>query len=840
MPSIKRGTRRPSRTKKKASASAAPAGPPDTRPALDKLRGWFQQRGWTPYPFQEQAWAAYSRGESGLIHVPTGAGKTYAAYIGPLADVAEGGRKGLQVLYVTPLRAVSRDIEQALLAPLEVLSADVAVESRTGDTSSSVRQRQRDRLPEVLITTPESLSLLLANERAAELFAGLRSIIVDEWHELLSSKRGTQMELALARLRRFAPGVRTWALSATLANLDVAARAAVGTQVTPTLLSADLERPVEVSTLLPDNVDSFPWAGHLGFSMLEKVGAWLDPARSTLLFTNTRSQAERWYEGLRFARPEWEKWIALHHGSIDREERERVERGLKDGSVRIVVCTSSLDLGVDFGPVERVVQVGSPKGIARSLQRAGRSGHRPGETCHLLFVPTYALELVEMAAARDALQRGEVEPRLPLRKPLDVLAQHLVTCAMGGGFTREALRAEVREATSYQDLTDEEFEWTLALVREGSPTLRAYPEFRRVVEHEGRFVIADARIGRLHKLNIGTISSDATVQLRYWSGGRIGSVEESYVSRLRPGDTFLFAGKRLEFSRFKDMTAYVKPAKGKVSQTPRWYGSRLPLSGSLAAAVRRTLHSARHGDVSMEELAAAWPVLEAQLKLSRIPAADTCLAETCLTREGHHLFLYPFEGRLVHEGLAALLALRFTRLRKSTFSLSVNDYGIEFLTSDAFPYEEALRPALFSRERLVEDILESVNLSELAKRQFRDIARVAGLVLPGLPGARKSTRQVQASASLIYDVFLKYDPENLLLVQARREVLEQHFEQSRLASTLERLERSPLELVPVRRPTPLGFPLVVERISASLSNESLLERVERLKERWQREDARSA
>jgi ATP-dependent Lhr-like helicase len=810
------------------------------RRALDRLRGWFLERGWTPYPFQEQAWAAYGRGESGLLHVPTGAGKTYAAYIGPLAEVAEGGRQGLQILYVTPLRAVSRDIELALRVPLEVLDTNITVESRTGDTSSSVRQRQRERLPEVLITTPESLSLLLANERSVELFADLRSIIVDEWHELLSTKRGTQLELALARLRRFAPGVRTWALSATLANLDAAARAVVGTHGKPSLLSADIERPVEVSTLLPDRVDSFPWAGHLGFSMLEKVGAWLDPAKSTLLFTNTRSQAERWYEGLRFARPEWEGLIALHHGSIDREERERVERGLKDGNVRIVVCTSSLDLGVDFGPVERVVQVGSPKGIARSLQRAGRSGHRPGETCHLLFVPTHALELVEMAAAREALQRGEVEPRVPLRKPLDVLAQHLVTCAMGGGFTREALRAEVREAASYQDLTDEEFEWTLALVREGSPTLRAYPEFRRVVEHEGRFIVADARIARLHKLNIGTISSDATVQLRYWSGGRIGSVEESYVSRLRPGDTFLFAGKRLEFSRLKDMTAYVKPAKSKAAQTPRWYGSRLPLSGSLAAAMRRTLHAARHGDVTAEELAAAWPVLEAQSRLSRIPAAGTCLAETCETREGHHLFLYPFEGRLVHEGLAALLALRFTRLRKATFSLSVNDYGIEFLTPDAFPFEEALSPALFTRDRLVQDILESVNLSELARRQFRDIARVAGLVLPGLPGARKSTRQVQASASLLYDIFLKYDPDNLLLVQARREVLEQHFEQSRLASTLERLERSSLELIPVRRPTPLGIPLVVERISASLSNESLLERVERLKERWQREDARSA
>ncbi len=807
---------------------------------LDALRGWFQTQGWTPFPFQEEAWAAYARGESGLIHVPTGAGKTYAAYIGPLAEVAERGQKGLQILYITPLRAVSRDVELALRCPLSVLQADIDVESRTGDTSSSVRQRQRQRLPEVLITTPESLSILLTNERAAELFSTLRAVILDEWHELLASKRGTQVELALARLRRFAPGLRTWALSATLANLDEAARTAVGAHATPTFIRADLERPIDIQTLVPDSVDGFPWAGHLGFSMLEKVAAWLDPAQSTLLFTNTRSQAERWFEGLRFARPELEPHLALHHGSIDRETREAVERGLKEGHVRLVVCTSSLDLGVDFGPVERVVQVGSPKGIARTLQRAGRSAHRPGATCRLLFVPTHALELVEMAAAREALERREVESRPPRRKPLDVLAQHLVTCALGGGFTREALLAEVREATSYADLTDEEFEWTLALVREGGPTLRGYPEFRRVVEHEGRFVVADARIARLHRLNVGTITSDATMQLRYWNGARLGNVEESYISRLRPGDTFLFAGKRLEFCRVKDMAAYVKPAKAKATQTPRWSGSRLPLSGSLAAAMRRTLDEARQGHLDTPELAAARPVLEAQTKLSRLPAEGTCLAELCQTRDGHHLFLYPFEGRLVHEGLAALLALRLTRLQKATFSLSVNDYGIELLTPAAFPFEEALGPALFTRERLVEDILESVNLSELARRQFRDIARVAGLVLPGLPSARKSTRQVQASSSLLYDVFAKYDPDNLLLIQARREVLEQHFEESRLARTLRRLEDSPLEVVHVRRPTPLAFPLVVERISASLSSESLLERVQRLKERWIREDAKSA
>ncbi|RKH65779.1 ligase-associated DNA damage response DEXH box helicase [Corallococcus llansteffanensis] len=833
--------KQPALTKTRAKKRPAPRAPsPFQGPPMEQLRRWFASKGWTPYAFQEEAWAAYARGESGLIHVPTGAGKTYAAYLGPLADVAERNQKGLQVLYLTPLRAVSRDVEQALLEPLLALDTDLEVESRTGDTPSSVRQRQRERLPQVLITTPESLSLLLAQEQAAENFASLRAIIVDEWHELLASKRGTQVELALARLRRFAPDVRIWALSATLANLDQAARTVVGTERTPTLVSADLQRPVDVETLVPEQVDTFPWAGHLGFTMLPRVADWLDPNQSTLLFTNTRSQAERWFEGLRYLRPEWEHLLALHHGSIDREERERVEGGLKDGSLRLVVCTSSLDLGVDFGPVERVIQIGSPKGIGRTLQRAGRSAHRPGATCRILFVPTHALELVEMAAARDAIARREVEPRTPLSKPLDVLAQHLVTCALGGGFTREALRDEIRTATSYAGLTDEEFEWTLALVREGGPTLRAYPEFRRVVEHEGRFRVTDARLARLHRLNIGTISSDASVQLRYWSGGNLGTVEESYVSRLKPGDTFLFAGRRLEFSRFKDMTAYVKPAKAKATQTPRWGGSRLPLSTSLASAMRRTLEAARQGDVTRDEIAAAWPILDAQARLSRIPGDGGCLAESCHTRDGYHLFLYPFEGRLVHEGLAALLALRLTRLQKATFSLSVNDYGMELLTPTPFPFEEALRPALFTRERLVEDILESVNLSELARRQFRDIARVAGLVMPGLPGARKSTRQVQASAALLYDVFVKYDPDNLLLRQARREVLEQQFEQGRLARTLERLEASPVEFVHVHRPSPLAFPLVIERISASVSNESLLDRVERLKERWSQADARPA
>ncbi|HEU4537758.1 MAG TPA: DEAD/DEAH box helicase, partial [Polyangiaceae bacterium] len=424
----------------RAAAAAArprrlsPLAPAPPGASLERLRGWFLSKGWAPFAFQEEAWAAFRAGKSGLVHVPTGAGKTYAAYFGPLAETLDAGQRGLQIVYITPLRAVSRDIELALRAPVEALGYGLEVESRTGDTSSSARQRQKRRPPEVLITTPESLSLLLCQADAAAYFAGLRAVLVDEWHELLSTKRGTQVELALARLRRFAPGLRTWAMSATLANLREAARAAVGAGAEPALVTAPLARPVQVETLLPSEVDAFPWAGHLGLTMLEPVLEVIAKKGTTLLFTNTRSQAERWYQAIVEARPRWQDKIALHHGSLDRAERERVEGGLKAGTLRAVVATSSLDLGVDFAPVERVVQIGSPKGVGRMLQRAGRAAHRPGAPSELWLVPTHALELVEIAAARRALAAAAVEARAPLDRPFDVLAQHLVTCARGGGF----------------------------------------------------------------------------------------------------------------------------------------------------------------------------------------------------------------------------------------------------------------------------------------------------------------------------------------------------------------------------------------------------------------------
>lgn len=816
-------------------------------PGIEQIRRWFAARGWAPWGFQEEAWAAYGRGESGLIQVPTGAGKTYAAYMGPLAMLidearAAGGVPGLRVLYITPLRAVSRDIEKALKAPVTELGLGLTVESRTGDTAASVRARQRERLPNVLVTTPESLSIMLTREEASVQLAGVRCVIVDEWHELLSSKRGSQTELALARLRRFAPGVRAWGLSATLSNLEEAGHAVVGASspgggpAPVTIVRAAIDRPVIVDSVLPRPGERFPWAGHMGLTMLGRVVESLDPAISTLLFTNTRSQAERWYQALRLTRPEWEPILGLHHGSIDRDARERIEAGLKGGTVRIVVATSSLDLGVDFSPVERVYQIGSPKGVARLMQRAGRSSHRPGASCRVTCVPTHGLELFEIDAVRRAVEGGRVEPRDPLRKPLDVLVQHLVTCALGGGFTEDELFDEVRTAWSFRDLTREEFGWVMELVRDGGRTLAAYPDYHRIAATDGRYRVPSARLASLHRLNVGTITGEATVEVRYVRGKRLGSMEESFVSKLRPGDAFVFAGKPLSFVGMRDLVALVRPAKGKVTYTPSWMGTKLPISESLGEAVRRTLAGAGRGELDGPELEAARPLLDAQQAISKIPEADEVLGEVCRTREGHHIFLYPFEGRLVHAGLGALLALRITRKVRTTFSIAANDYGIELMSHDELPVESLLGGDLFSRERLVEDALESVNLSALARLQFRDIARVAGLVFQSYPGARRSARQLQASSGLIYDVFQEFDPENLLLRQARREVMERQFEQSRLARTLDRIAARGVTLVKVAKPTPLGFPLVVERLGVnSLSAETILERIEKMRAAWEQD-----
>ncbi|MEM1063469.1 MAG: helicase-related protein, partial [Planctomycetota bacterium] len=469
-------------------------------------------------------------------------------------------------------------------------------------------------------------------------------------HELLGSKRGTQAELALARLRRLRPGLRVWGLSATLGNLDVA----MGTLLGPrhagdgVLISAKTKTNYKIDTALPPEIDRFPWAGHLGTSMVDAVVGAVEEARTTIVFTNVRSAAELWYQAILKKRPDWAGLIAVHHGSLDGETRGWVEAGLKAGKLKCVVSTSSLDLGVDFSPVDRVLQVGSPKSVARLLQRAGRSGHRPGESSRVTGIPTNALELIEFAACRDALQAGFIESREPFENPTDVLVQHAVTVAVGGGFARDALLEEVRETRAFADLTAPEWDWVLDFVTRGGEALRAYEEYRRVVERDGSYVVEDRQIARRHKLAIGTITADEAVDVCYTTGGRIGQVEESFVSKLNPGDCFIFAGRVLEFVRVRDMKALVKKATKKTRIVPRWGGGRMPLSGTLSEAIRRKLDEARRDIYDGPEMRAVRPILETQAAFSRLPAVDELLIEKIKTREGHHLFVYPFAGRLVH------------------------------------------------------------------------------------------------------------------------------------------------------------------------------------------------
>ena len=855
--------------------SPAPKSPPLPSVADPKqfVLDWFAAKNWSPFPFQLEAWDAYRAGRSGLVHAATGTGKTLAAWLGPVEEwLAEHPDRSqwsakhpppLRVLWITPLRALAADTAGSLEAPLIGLGLPWSVQTRTSDTKASVRTSQRKRLPTALITTPESLSLMLTHPDARERLADLRCVVVDEWHELLAGKRGVQVELALARLRGWNPGLRTWGLSATLGNLDQALSVLVGMWNGSTgsgtttaarvldsafriphsaLIEGHVPKSTAIDSILPPKVERFPWAGHLGLQLVPQVVAAVEEGRTALVFTNTRSQTEQWYQALLAARPEWAGQIALHHGSLDRKVRDWVEDGLRAGSLRCVVCTSTLDLGVDFAPVDRVLQVGSPKGVGRLLQRAGRSGHRPGVPSRVTCVPTNALELVEVAAVRDAALAGRVEGRAPPAKPLDVLAQHLVTCALGGGFAPDAMLAEVRSAYSYRDLSDEEWEWVLDFVVRGGDSLRAYPEYRRVVlADDGLFKVEDARIARFHRMSVGTIVGEASIRVRFVRGGVLGTIEESFLSRLKPGDHFLFAGRLLKLVRVHEMTAWVKKATGAKPAVPRWAGGRMPLSGELAAGVRAKLEQARDGVYRDPELAAVRPILELQRRWSALPAADELLVERVRTREGHHLFVFPFEGRSVHEGLAALLAYRLSRRAPITFTLAVNDTGFELLSPDPAPLTDDPHAVgldlrgLLDPANLAADILSSLNATELAKRAFREIARVAGLVFPGFPGSGKTAKQLQASSSLFFEVFREYDPGNLLLEQAQREVLERQLDESRLRAALDRLGRAAVVATSPPKPTPLAFPLLVDRLRESVSSEKLADRVRRMQRELERE-----
>lgn len=797
----------------------------------DALEAWFVRRGWRPFGFQREVWDSWAAGESGLLHVPTGVGKTLAAAGGPLA--AAGGDPdpgGLRVLWITPLRALARDTVTALAEAVEGLGLPWRVERRTGDTPASRKAKQTTDPPEILVTTPESLSLLLTHRRHPAFFRRLDTVVVDEWHELCASKRGVQTELGLARLRGLRPGLRTWGLSATLPNLHEAREALLGPGVPGRIVGPGDDVPesrFELTTVLPPEPQRFPWAGHLGLALLDPVLDALDAPGTALLFTNTRSQAELWHRAIVDARPGWAPDVLLHHGSLARADRTAAEERLRLGTARCVVCTSTLDLGVDFSPVDRVIQVGSPRGVGRLLQRAGRSGHRPGGLRQVLCVPTHALELAEFAAARTAVAAGSLEPRRPLDRPLDVLAQHLVTRALGGGFTRGEIGAEIRSTRAFQAVDEPTLDWCLDFVTRGGSALEAYPRYHRVVERDGVFTVESRTVARHHRMSVGTITDDGHLEVRFLKGRRLGRVEESFLARLTPGDRFLFAGRELQLVRIRDMVAWVRLARGGRGRrpVPRWSGGRMPLSSHLAEAVAGALAGTLAAGAP--EMDAVAPLLELQARWSALPGPDRLLAERHRTREGHHLFVFPFLGRGAHEGLAALVAWRLSRSAPRTVAVSANDYGFEIASPDPLPDDPVEWAPFWSPHDLTEHLLACLNATELARRRFREVARVSGLVFQGPPGRSKSARQLQASSGLIYDVLARWDPDHLLLAQAHREVLEQELEVRRLRSGLERMASLDPVFTSPPRLTPLAFPIWAERMQAQVSTESWIDRVRR-------------
>jgi ATP-dependent Lhr-like helicase len=815
----------------------------------NKARGWQVITEWLaakdrqPFAFQEEAWEHYLQGRSGIVNAPTGYGKTFSLFLGVVIDwinqhpkdYQRKTKNGLQLLWITPLRALAKDIARAMEEVLQELEIPWQVGIRSGDTPISTRQQQKKQMPEILLITPESLHLLIGQKEYPKVFTHLTTVVADEWHELLGSKRGVMVELGLSRLRGLAQQagrspLKVWGISATIGNLEEALDVLMGKpNPDAVIVRARLDKQIELHSILPDEIEKYPWAGHLGTKLLYKALPVILNSNTTLIFTNVRSQTEIWYQEILRQCPELAGAIALHHGSIDMELRVWVEEALHTGVLKAVVCTSSLDLGVDFRPVDTVIQVGSPKGVARFLQRAGRSGHQPGAVSKIWFLPTHSLELVEAAALKAALEEQLVESRIPVILAFDVLIQYLMTLGISDGFHAPEIWEEVTGTFCFRDMTPDEWNWLLTFLSTGGEALYSYDEFKKL-EREGDFFICRSRmLAMRHRLHIGTIVSDAMLKVKFISGGFIGVIEEWFIARLQPEDVFSLGGRHLEFVMVKDMTVLVRKSNAKRAIVPSWMGGRLPLSANLGKILRRTFNEAMSGQSTAPEIEILQPLFKLQEQLSHVPKDNELLIEKIHTADGYHLFVYPFEGRLVHEVMAALLAYRISKRQPITFSMAMNDYGFELLSDQPIPVTDEDVQALFSPDNLNIDLQASVNATEMARRKFRDIAVIAGLIFQGYPGKHKANRHLQSSASLLFNVFRDYDPQNLLLRQAFNEAFFYQMEEARLRESLERIYNSHIIITSPAELTPFCFPIKVDSLRESLTSEKLADRIKKMR-----------
>lgn len=805
---------------------------------------WFAENNWTPFEYQKDTWDAFLFGHSGLLNAPTGSGKTYALWVPTVLEIfekqrleADKGLKGLRIIWITPLRALAKDIQKALKSFTEYLNLQWQIELRTGDTPANQRSKQLKEAPTCLITTPESLHILFSQKQSAKFFKNVKTIIVDEWHELLGTKRGVQTELAISRIKNLSINtIKVWGISATIGNLDEALEVLLGANYLgeSVIIKAQIEKKTVIESIIPEKMERFPWAGHLGLKLLPQILPVIEKSKTTLLFTNTRSQTEIWYREILNKKPEYAGVMAMHHGSIDNQIRIWVEEALSAGKLKLVVCTSSLDLGVDFSPVETIIQVGGPKGVSRFMQRAGRSGHQPGSLSKIYFVPTHSLELIEGAALKMAEKNKIHENRSPLVNSLDVLIQYLVTLSVGTGFEEQEAWKEIKNTFAYRNLSKQEWAWVLEFITSGGKSLSNYSEYARVNFYDGKYKVTNRKIITKHRLSIGTIVGDPILNVRYNSGGYLGTIEESFISSLNFGDVFWFSGRPLEFIKLKDMTVYVNKSKRKGGKIPVWGGGRLPLSSKLADLIREKLEDAKYGIFEEIEMQKLKSTLELQQKWSEIPESVTLLIEKTRSRDGFHIFIYPFEGRFVHEILSALVAFRIAKIKPFTFSIAMNDYGFELLSDQDIPIEDALELDLFSLNHLIEDIDECINNAGLAKMKFRDIATISGLIFKGYPGKFVSNKHLQSSSSLLFEVFNQYDPTNLLIKQAREEVITLQLDYQRLVNALKRINRQRIILKETTRFTPFAFPIMADRLRQKMSTEKVSDQIIRLQQQLEK------
>lgn len=795
---------------------------------------WMQSKGNIPFGFQEKTWERYANGYSGMVIAPTGFGKTFSVFLAVLSHFTnhpDQYKSGLKLLWITPLRSLAKDLGRAMQEAIDEIGLDWTVGVRNGDTEVKEKQRQSRSMPDVLLVTPESLHLLLAQKGRQGFFKNIQCVAVDEWHELLSTKRGVMVELALAYLKSQHKKLRVWGITATIGNLDEAMEVLLPAEKKKTKVIAKEKKKIEILPVYPDEVEVLPWAGHLGAKLVDKVVPIILASKSTIIFTNTRNHSEMWYQLLLDAYPDFAGKLALHHSSIDANIRQWIEDALSEGRLKAVVSTSSLDLGVDFKPVDTVIQIGSSKGVARFMQRAGRSGHSPYEVSKIYFVPTHSLELIEVSALKEAVRTQTIERREPMVLTFDVLVQFLVTIALGGGFKADELFSVIKSTFVFSEITEEEWRWCLMFITQGGSVGENYEEFHKVVKQEdGLFIVQKRRIAMLHRMNIGVIVSEAMLRVKFLSGGYLGMVEEYFISRLKKGDKFILGGRTVELAHIKEMTVYVRSSSGRAI-APSWLGGRLSLTSNLSHFLRQKLALSAHPQVKEEELKFLHPLLARQSEHSHIPAADEFLVESIKTREGYHLFMYPFEGRLVHEVMSALVAHRISRLYPISFSIAMNDYGFElFSDSEIRLSEQELRQVL-SRENLMQDVIDSINATEMARRKFRDIAVISGMVIRNVYGKQRNNKSLQSSSGLTFQVLEEYEPRSLLLRQAYAEVFNQQLEEERLIAAFDRIHQSRIIYRFSTGFTPLSFPIKVDSLRQSLSSEDLVARIVKLQER---------